>query len=670
MLKLLQLLMTSFQPINLGQLNNSAIQINTGYQLLIIEDNLADARYLKIMLDEAEFPIRESVHKMSLNEGIDAYNKDFDAVFLDLSLPDSRGFDTLQRFLHKHPKANVIVMTGFSDREMGIRAVKAGAQDFIIKGEYEPDSLVRSLLYAIERNNILKRLEETQRIAKIGSWQYNFESQEVTVSDDFHQLFEIPTHIGKRFRYKDVNNYKSYAFYEFFKSITIDVYNNFIQNGDKGIIRRELETVSYGEQRAFEVQAYISGFQGNSPILHGILQDITQSRLTQKFKKEKELAEESARMKEVFITNVSHEMRTPMNAILGMSNILLNTQMTSEQLECVSSIQRSSELLLGIVNDILEISSLKNGKISFEQKEFDLSQLVNDLSDVMQYKLTEKEMLLSIKIEDSVPKILIGDPLRLNQVLYNLVGNAIKFTDYGKIEVRIRNIGNTNDSIQLQFEVEDTGIGIPADKIDSVFETFARVRSKDRLYEGTGLGLSISKNIVLQTGGKIWLESVINKGSTFYFSMPFKIATNQIEVEKVNKYENYVVNPNYAFKLLLVEDNKLNQLVAKKTLEKQWANITLKIANHGQEAVEILKEESFDIILMDIQMPVMDGYETTAYIRQQMPDRAHIPILAMTAFAHISKEDKFKEFGLDDFVLKPFDPEDFYHKVAIYSKNH
>ena len=641
---------------------------HSGYQLLIIEDNPGDARYLRLMLDEADFPIAETHHKLSLGDGISFYSNQIDAVFLDLTLPDSRGFSTLQTFLEAYPNANVIVMTGLSDKEIGIRAVKAGAQDFIIKGEYEPDGLARSLYYAIERSNILKRLEETQRIARIGSWEYNYGTKETSVSDDFFKLIGIQNTFGKKFDHRQIPDYKDYPFYQFVRELTSEVYNSFTE-GEKQILKKEFFTAINGEEKCFEIQAYISSFQDGHPLLHGIIQDISERKLTDKLRKEKELAEESAQLKEVFITNVSHEMRTPMNAILGMSNILLNTQMSSEQMECVSSIQRSSQLLLGIVNDILEISSLQNGKINYDNKEFDLYQVVSDLADVMQYKLAEKEMHLETQIDENVPKILIGDQLRLNQVLYNLIGNAIKFTDSGKIQVRIKVSQKEFNKIQIQFEIEDTGIGIPADKIDKIFETFTRLRTKDRLYEGTGLGLSIARNIVLQQNGQMWVTSVEDKGSTFYFTMNFEIATNQFEVEKDNKYENIKVNPDFKFKLLLVEDNKLNQLVAKKTLEKQWTNISLKIANHGGEEVEILKNEHFDIILMDIQMPIMDGYETTAYIKANMPERANIPILAMTAFAHIAKEDKFKEYGLDDFVLKPFDPDDFYYKIAIYTKN-
>jgi signal transduction histidine kinase/DNA-binding response OmpR family regulator len=659
--------MTNFAPTH-SDTTAPNLRIHTGYQLLIIEDNPADARYLRLMLEEADFPINVVNHKMSLKEGIETYSPETDAVFLDLTLPDSRGFDTLLLFLKKYPKANVIVMTGLADRDLGIRAVKVGAQDFIIKGEYEADNLVRSLYYAIERSNILKRLEETQRIARVGSWEYNYGTKETTVSDDFFTFIEGPKELGKKFFFYEIENYRDYPFYAFIKELTVEVYETYIQ-GDKNIVKRELEMSVHGAFKCFEVQAYISSFQDGHPVLHGVMQDITERKQTEQLRKDKELAEESAQLKEVFITNVSHEMRTPMNAILGMSNILKNTQMSSEQMECVTSIHRSSELLLGIVNDILEISSLQNGKISYDNKDFDLLQLMNDLSDVMQYKLVEKEMLLELKIDDNVPKILIGDQLRLNQVLYNIVGNAIKFTDYGKILTTIRFLSKENDKIKLQFEVKDSGIGIPNDKLDSIFDAFARVRTKDRLYEGTGLGLSIARNIVVQQEGKMWVESTLGVGSTFYFTMDFGIAVNQEEVEKINKYKDIRVNPDYKFKLLLVEDNKLNQLVAKKTLEKQWPNIYLKIADHGGIAVDILEKEHFDIILMDIQMPVMDGYETTHHIRTKMPERASIPILAMTAFAHIAKEEKFKEFGLDDFVLKPFDPEDFYHKVALYSKN-
>ena len=639
-----------------------------GYRLLLIEDNMGDARLLQLLLEEAEFETRELLHKVTLKEGIEAFDDTFDVVFLDLSLPDSRGFITLETFLKHHPKANVLVMTGLSDRETGIRAVKSGAQDFLVKGEYEVDKLLRTLYYSIERSHILKRFEEAQKLANIGSWEFRVKDKELFFSDDIFDILDTPS-LGKRFSYNNSEEAKRHPFYRFFTDVHKDVFKLYEQGEYKGV-QREHEVKTGKNSRFLLVKCYITYFEGEFPVFYGILQDITEQKVAEQIRQEKELAEESAKLKEEFITNVSHEMRTPMNAILGMSNILLNTPLNKEQSDCLGSIKQSSEMLLGIVNDILEVSSLQNGKAIFENVEFDLHGLMLNLVEVMQYKITEKELSFDLTVDTRViPKIVVGDKLRLNQILFNLVGNAVKFTDRGFIKISVKNAMQEGSKVKLQFDIQDTGIGIPNDKLEAIFDTFTRVTTKNRLFEGTGLGLSIARNLVQQQGGRIWVESTLGEGSTFHFTLTFDIAENQAKVEKVSKYSDLNVNPDKHFRVLLAEDNKLNQLVAKKTLEKQWKNISLTIVENGQKAVDILKTETFDVILMDIQMPVMDGYEATEYIRNNMPDRAHIPILAMTAFAHISKEDKFKEFGLDDFVLKPFEPEDLYYKVAIYSKN-
>ena len=209
-------------------------------------------------------------------------------------------------------------------------------------------------------------------------------------------------------------------------------------------------------------------------------------------------------MKEQFIASVSHEMRTPMNAILGMSNLVLRSEMGDEQRSYVQSIKSSSEILLGIVNDILEISTLQNGKIEFENKPFDLQELLANLVNVMHYKIAEKALGLELDVSNEVPRILQGDKLRLNQILFNLVGNAIKFTDNGFVKISV----NRTSRCTLFVMVEDSGIGIPQDQLDAIFDSFTRVKHKDRLFEGTGLGLSIARNLVVQQGGKIWAESV------------------------------------------------------------------------------------------------------------------------------------------------------------------
>jgi CheY-like chemotaxis protein len=229
-------------------------------------------------------------------------------------------------------------------------------------------------------------------------------------------------------------------------------------------------------------------------------------------------------------------------------------------------------------------------------------------------------------------------------------------------------VSRINEKIRLKFEIEDSGIGIPEDKIVEIFESFSRVQSKERFYEGTGLGLSIAKNLVEQQGGSISARSVVGSGSTFFFELDFLIS-QATSVASDAKKDLSAIDTTRPLRLLLVEDNKMNQLVARKTLEKQWSNLSITVADNGAIAVEILKNEDFDIILMDMQMPVMDGYEATLHIRNNMgTDKAKTPILAMTANAYISKEENVNNIGLDDYVLKPFDPEDLLIKIHQYAR--
>ena len=396
-----------------------------------------------------------------------------------------------------------------------------------------------------------------------------------------------------------------------------------------------------------------------------ILRDITESIQADQLRKARTLANQSAKMKEQFIASISHEMRTPMNAILGMSNILVQTPLDEEQTKLVSSIKQSSEILLGIVNDILDISSIQNQKIVFELEDFGLQALMDNLMNVMQYKAQEKDLYFEVFVDPKVPATLRADKLRLNQVLLNLVGNAIKFTEEGYVKIYVDLLHQFDDCVQLKFTVEDSGIGIPADKVDAVFETFTRIRNKEKLYEGTGLGLSICKNIVEQQGGKIGVLSDFGYGSRFYFDLIFDIG-NFENIKTGGPIKQLDFDDDTSFNLLLVEDHKMNQLVAKKTLLKKWKNVNLKIADNGQIAVDLLKEHTFDLILMDIQMPIMDGYEATTYIRKHMPHLKDLPILAMTAHAHIAKDESYREYGMDDYVLKPFRPEELFSKIVTY----
>ncbi len=627
--------------------------------ILLIEDNMADAKIVEILLEETENINCRIDHQMTLGQGLEALDGDVEyaAVLLDMNLPDSRGFETLTRVLEKFPDDNVILLTGTKDREIGFKAVELGAQDYLVKGEFDSDELAKSLRFSIERKKVINRLAQMQRLAQTGNWEFRPGDKYFFASPEALRIVGLTS--GGKNLFEELENPNSpfHAIYDWYAC----------QTNEACAFDREIGFELNGEKRFILIEGSCSDDQGRM-CCQGIIQDITDRRVGEELRKAHELSQRSAKMKEQFVASISHEMRTPMNAILGMSNILIQMDLEKEQHGLVSSIKQSSEILLGVVNDILEISTLQNGKIVFENTTFDIKELIDNLFDVMQYKLEEKDLLFERTIPENLPSLLIGDKLRLNQVLYNLVGNSIKFTDTGAVGLHLEVFETTSTDINLKFSVSDTGIGIPEDKVDTVFGSFTRVRTKDRIFEGTGLGLSIAKNIVQQLGGEIGATSVLGEGSVFTFTMRFGIGSAETAAAPPTE-RSYEIDANRPIRLLLAEDHKMNQLVARKTIERAYPNIELTIVDNGQLAVEALQANIYDMVLMDIQMPIMDGYEAAVYVREHVTGPMNtVPILAMTAHAHISKDKQYLQYGMQDFVLKPFDPKQLFSKIAQYAQ--
>ncbi|MEL7021903.1 MAG: PAS domain S-box protein, partial [Bacteroidota bacterium] len=409
---------------------------NTTNKILLIEDNPGDARLVEILLMESDLLDCEIEHRMSLGDGIAALqaSDDYGAILLDLTLPDSRGFETLERLLAKFPNNNVIVLTGLSDKSLGLKAVQAGAQDFLIKGAFDADSLAKSLRYSIERSNVLQSLEESrERYQSI----FNQSRDAIYITDLTGKLIDFNPATAKLFGYTKEELHAIADINQQYQDV--DSRNNYLRRLENEGTVTEFPLMAIrkmGERRHCLVSATrIENDEGAA--YNCIARDITEQKLTEEMRKARDVARQSAQMKEQFIASISHEMRTPMNAILGMSNLMIQTDLNKEQHEYVSSIKQSSEILLGIVNDILEISTIQNGKVVFEQEDFDLPQLLDNLVNVMQYKIKEKDLYCEVKIDPQLPKFLKGDKLRLNQILYNLVGNAIKFTDNGHVKVYV-----------------------------------------------------------------------------------------------------------------------------------------------------------------------------------------------------------------------------------------
>jgi PAS domain S-box-containing protein len=402
--------------------------------------------------------------------------------------------------------------------------------------------------------------------------------------------------------------------------------------------------------------------QANKIAEHSLLKG--NKALTQLMVAKKQL-EESMKVKEQFLANMSHEIRTPMNAIVGFTDLLLKTDCSADQRQYIEAIKTSGGNLLVIINDILDFSKIQSGKISFEQIELRLSSVVGGLKEMLFHKSSEKNIDMKMLIDERIPEVLIGDPTRLNQILLNLMGNAIKFTEKGGVSLRVSLVSELDNLVKLKFEISDTGIGIPAEKLSYIFEGFTQATNETtRKYGGTGLGLTIVKQLVELQGGTIDVRSTVGEGSTFTFTMQLKKCFDQENKRLTPSLEEPEIAERVEdLRILLVEDNYLNQVLAKKVMSDwKWE---VDIAETGIQAIEKVKATDYDVILMDIQLPEMDGYEATRYIREKLEAaKACVPVIAMTAHAITGEMEKCFAAGMNDYISKPFDPKVLYTKIV------
>lgn len=369
---------------------------------------------------------------------------------------------------------------------------------------------------------------------------------------------------------------------------------------------------------------------------------------------------EIARIKENFMTNMSHEIRTPLNAILGFTNLLKTRKLDESSTEFVNSIQKAGENLLTIINDILDLSKIEAGMVRIEANPFSVRGLLHSIQTLFSEKVKEKKLVLRGNISPSVPDTLIGDATRLTQILVNLIGNALKFTEKGGITVSVENRQSDGNTIQLAFTITDTGIGIEPSKLSSIFDRFHQAEdSITRKYGGTGLGLSIVKDLVILQGGDISVESEPGKGTTFGFFIPYAIASKQVPVPQMIDISEFKVTANNAVKILVVDDNEMNRSLMQHLLT-EW-NLLFGIASNGKEAISYLKKEHYDLILMDIQMPEMDGYTATRLIRNEL--QLDIPIVAMTAHALAGEREKCLSNGMNEYISKPINEKELYQLI-------
>ncbi len=370
------------------------------------------------------------------------------------------------------------------------------------------------------------------------------------------------------------------------------------------------------------------------------------------------IAEDAVKAKQQFLSNMSHEIRTPMNSIIGFTKVVLKTDLSAKQKEYLTAIKISGDTLIVLINDILDLAKVDAGKMTFEKTPFKMALSISAMLHLFETKIQEKNLELVKEYDNKIPEVLVGDPVRLHQIILNLVSNAVKFTTKGKITVSVHLLNEDEEKVTIEFAVTDTGIGIAKNKMENIFENFQQASSGTaRLYGGTGLGLAIVKQLVEPQGGSISVKSKIDEGSTFSFILSFQKTKADAELEPgIVELDTEIRN----IKVLVVEDMALNQLLMKTLLDD--FGFERDIADNGKIAIEKLQTKSYDIILMDLHMPVMNGFEATEYIRNKMNSK--IPIIALTADVTTVDLAKCKAVGMNDYIAKPVDEKLLYSKIV------
>ncbi len=629
-------------------------------KVLIVEDNPEDAELLRRMFSEVTNESFELVFSDLVSRGLEHLAEGgFAVVILDLSLTNEVHQDMVSVFQSQFPHVSIIVMTDCNVDKHALQAVKQGAQDYLVKNELDGFMLTRSIRYAIERQRTIEalsvseaRLSLIMRGTRDGIWDWNLLTGEFYLSPRWLEMIGYEKHEIK-------NNFVGF--------------HKLIHPDDLGAALEAWMGGMQGEVDSFFVEYRLKTKQEDyiwiqsrglvlrdakgTPIrLAGSNTDVTErKRFEVELLEARRSAEASSRAKSDFLANMSHEIRTPMNGIIGIADLLMESELTVEQREYVDMLKGSADSLLSIINDILDLSKIEAGRFELDSSAFRLRDCIRDVLTIGAVSASKKGLQLTYDVAPDLPDSIVGDPGFLRQILINLVGNAVKFTEKGGVSIRVDKEERGTDEITLHFRVTDTGIGIPEEHQQKIFDIFTQADSSTtRKYGGTGLGLSICSRLVEMMKGKIWVESRSEGGSTFHFTANFGLVHEAVSEPRhlSDKEVDSTEEKKPGLNILVAEDNFVNQKLATALLQKAGHRVT--IAANGRVAVDEIENKQFDLVFMDVQMPEMDGYEATGIIRErEQRTGEHIPVIALTA--HVMKGDRERciNAGMDEYLSKP-----------------
>jgi PAS domain S-box-containing protein len=633
-------------------------------RVLIVEDSPTEALRARLVLEREGYQVSlASDGKEGLAR---AAEEKPDLVILDSIMPRMSGYEAYQRLRVDARTAHIPVLMLLAETEATDvpRGLGRGADTYIAK-PYAPTLLLAGVEEATKARGEIKAengLPQVVQTLGVG-WVVLQDGDIAFVNQAAEALFGL-----------DASELVGKPFIEYLGkdgSWFSDMICRAEADGS-GQGEFKVQVDGAGEVRWWRLSAAPATFEGQAATQLACM-DVTEQmqaeeeikRYREELQRARQEAEVAKRAKSEFLANMSHELRTPIHEFTGMTDLVLSTELTPEQRDYLNTAKTSANSLLAIVSDILEFSEIEAGQVSLEEKGFDLWATVERTAEMMAPRAQEKGLDLSSHTSPDVPRALVGDPRRLRQVLSNLIGNAIKFTEHGEIAVWVEVEAEREEETELHFLVRDTGVGIPEDKQEAIFDAFRQADdSATRQYGGIGLRLDIARQLVKLMEGRIWVESEVGKGSTFHFIVTLKRQAEALQpLEQVERPAVEEEQP--TLHILLAEDSPTNQLIAVANLKK--AGHTVQVADNGRKAVEALEEGGFDLVLMDVAMPEVDGLEATRTIREREKESGrHIPIIAMTAFATKEYQEKCLGAGMDGYISKPVSPDELHSAIEPF----